>query len=56
MKKNIAFAFLVFGGILALSSCKDDDMEVYVGEDSLDPCADARHFCGWNGEFHLNGH
>lgn len=30
MKKNIAFAFLVFGGILALSSCKDDDMEVYV--------------------------
>ena len=36
MKKNIAFAFLVFGGILALSSCKDDDMEVYVGEDLRD--------------------
>ena len=36
MKKNIAFAFLVCGGILALSSCKDDDMEVYVGEDLRD--------------------
>ncbi len=33
MKKKIAFTFLVFGGILALSSCKNDDMEVFVGED-----------------------
>lgn len=33
MNKNLAFAFLAFGGILALSSCKNDDMEVFVGED-----------------------
>lgn len=33
MNKNLAFAFLTFGGILALSSCKNDDMEVFVGED-----------------------
>ena len=33
MNKNITFAFLFAGGILALSSCHNDDMEVYVGED-----------------------
>ncbi len=33
MNKNIAFVFLAFGGIFALSSCKNDDMEVFVGED-----------------------
>lgn len=32
-RKKIAFAFLALGGILALSSCKKDDMEVFVGED-----------------------
>lgn len=33
MNKKIAFAFLAFVGILALSSCHNDDMEVFVGED-----------------------
>ena len=33
MNKKIAFVFLTFVGILALSSCHNDDMEVFVGED-----------------------
>ncbi len=33
IRKETGLAFLAFGGILALSSCKTDDMEVFVGED-----------------------
>lgn len=33
IRKETALVFLAFGGILALSSCKNDDMEVFVGED-----------------------
>ncbi len=34
IRKETALVFLAFGGILALSSCKNDDMEVFVGEDT----------------------